>query len=241
MEGFSYFNLFETKGIEYLAILAFFALLVPFWIILNRKVKVKRQYSRAMGILSDEVLKIPQGLFYSRNHTWAHLERSGSARIGLDDLLLHITGEVSFTRLRNPGTRLRKGDLLAVIEHQGKPLSIYSPVSGTLLANNPLLTDDPGALNEDPYRKGWICSVKPENWVADTASCYLASEASKWAAGELSRFRDFLARSVQRHAPEPAMVVLQDGGEIADQALAAMPRETWDDFQREFLDPGVEK
>jgi hypothetical protein len=31
------------------------------------------------------------------------------------------------------------------------------------------------------------------------------------------------------------MVILQDGGELADHSLAAMPGETWKDFQNEFL------
>ena len=37
MEQFVYHNLFETKGIEYLITIAFFALLVPFWLFLNKK------------------------------------------------------------------------------------------------------------------------------------------------------------------------------------------------------------
>ena len=34
-----YNNIFETKGIEYLVVIAFLALLVPFWIALNKKVE----------------------------------------------------------------------------------------------------------------------------------------------------------------------------------------------------------
>jgi glycine cleavage system H protein len=30
-------------------------------------------------------------------------------------------------------------------------------------------------------------------------------------------------------------VVLQDGGEIADHALAELPEEIWDEFQDKFL------
>ena len=41
MDGFTYHDIFETKGLEYLAIIAFFLLLIPFWIILNRKVVSK--------------------------------------------------------------------------------------------------------------------------------------------------------------------------------------------------------
>ena len=70
MHDFSYSNIFDTKGIEYLAILAFFAILIPFWIILNRKVKSKRRVRELVGTLSAGTLRIPQGLFLSKNHTW---------------------------------------------------------------------------------------------------------------------------------------------------------------------------
>jgi hypothetical protein len=39
MEGFTYTNIFETKGIEYLVIISFFAVLVPLWMFFNRKTK----------------------------------------------------------------------------------------------------------------------------------------------------------------------------------------------------------
>ena len=150
MEGFSYSDIFATKGVEYLIIIAFLALLIPFSIMLNRQVKMKTQLRQVLGILSAGVLRIPQGLFFSKNHTWAHLERSGTASLGLDDLLLHLTGEVSFGSLKQPGDTIRKGDLIAELEHQGKLLQIFSPISGNIVSSNPLIHENPAMLNEDP-------------------------------------------------------------------------------------------
>ena len=44
------------------------------------------------------ILRIPLGLLFSKNHTWAHLEKSGVAEVGIDDFLLHITGDVKFSQ-----------------------------------------------------------------------------------------------------------------------------------------------
>ena len=109
MDVFSYNNIFETKGIEYLVVIAFLALLIPFWITLNKKTKITGQIRKRVGILTAGKLKIPQGIFYSRNHTWAHLEMSGIARVGLDDLLLHITGDINFSDLKNRGEKINRG------------------------------------------------------------------------------------------------------------------------------------
>jgi glycine cleavage system H protein len=235
MDGFSYSDIFATKGLEYLIIIAFLALLIPFSIVLNKQVKITRQIQKALGILSAGILRIPQGLFYSRNHTWMYMEKSGAAKVGLDDLLLHMTGEVRFSHLKSPGEMINKGDLLTEIDQHGKVLQVLSPVSGKILDTNTLLNEDPGMMNEDPYGKGWIYKIKPTNWIAEAKSCYFAEEATNWSEKELDRFKDFLAVTMRTYSPDASMVILQDGGELSDHCLAAMPDETWKDFQKEFL------
>ena len=235
MDGFSYFNIFETKGIEYLAIIAFLALLIPFWVVLNKQVKITKQIQNALGILSANILRIPQGLFYSKNHTWTHLEKSGAANVGLDDLLQHLTGEVKFSNLINPGEIIKKGDLLAKIEHNSKLLKIFSPISGKILKTNSMLNKSPEMLNEDPYGKGWIYKIKPSNWIAETNSCFFAEDATNWATKELEKVKDFLIVSMGKHSHEPSIITLQDGGELRNNTLSELPNEVWQDFQKEFL------
>jgi glycine cleavage system H protein len=236
MDGFSYSDIFATKGLEYLVIIAFLALLIPFSLMLNRQAKITRQIQKALGILSAGILKIPQGLFYSRNHTWMYMEKTGAAMVGLDDLLLHMTGKVKFGNLKNPGDLINKGDLLTEIDQHGKLLQVLSPVSGVILNTNPILNRDPGMLNEDPYDKGWIYKIKPSNWLAEAKSCYFAEEAVNWSAKELERFKDFLAVTMRHHTPGAAsMVILQDGGELCDHSLSGLPDDIWKDFQKEFL------
>ena len=239
MDGFSYYNIFETKGIEYIAIIIFFLMLIPFWIFLNRHEKIVERLRRTIGTLTSRVLRVPQGIFFGSDHTWTHLERSGEARVGIDDLLLHITGEVKVTGMKHPGDRVRKGDIMAILEQDEKRLEICSPISGEIMDLNSRLSENPGLLNDDPYSKGWIYKVKPENWIAETSNCYLADEATWWIDSELLRFRDFLAVSTAKLAPETSGVVLQDGGELRDNALSDLPPEVWNDFQEYFLrNPG---
>ncbi|MCX6279422.1 MAG: glycine cleavage system protein H [Bacteroidetes bacterium] len=235
MDGFTYYNIFETKGMEYLIIITFLALLIPFSIILNRKVKIKKQIQKVMGILTSSILKIPQGVLYSRSHTWAHLSKSGIADVGMDDLLLHITGEVRLNYLKKPGEPIAKGELMTEIDHQGKMLKIFSPISGQVMETNSLLIESPGILNEDPYETGWIYKIKPYNWKSDTNSYYLSDAATIWSKKEVERFKDFLAVAMPKHMPDSSAVAMQDGGELRDQLLAELPDEIWCDFQKEFL------
>jgi glycine cleavage system H protein len=235
MDGFSYHNIFDTKGIEYLIIIAFLILIIPFWFIINRKAKISVQIKKAFGVLSAGILKIPQGLYYSLNHSWTYLEKSGTAKIGLDDFLLHLTGEIKFRELVRPGNFINKGEVIADIDQNGKLLQIYSPISGRVMKTNTMLYENPGMLNEDPYEKGWVYEVQPSEWIAETGSYFLGNEAVAWANSEIEKFKDFMASSLKKYSPEMSMVILQDGGELIDKPLSELPEEVWQDFQKSFL------
>ena len=235
MDGFTYSNIFDTKGVEYLAIIAFLLLLIPFWLMLNKQVRIKEQIRKVLGVLSANILKIPQGVFYSKNHTWAYLEKSGIAKVGLDDLLLHITGDVEINQLKEPGETIQKGALLAEIKQNGKSLSILSPISGKILKPNSELSVNQKLMKDDPYGKGWIYDIQPSDWKAEIPSLYLGEEASAWLNNELVRYKDFLARNMKTFYPENAMTILQDGGELSDNSLSGFPAQLWNDFENEFL------
>jgi glycine cleavage system H protein len=234
MNPFVYTDIFDTKGIEYIIVILFLLLIIPFWIVLNRPVKVKSAL-KASAALTAGILRIPQGLFFSRNHTWSRLDRSGLARIGLDDLLLHLTGGVEVSFLQREGTRVQKGEELFRIVQDGKELAISSPVTGEVSRVNESLGNDPGTLVDDPYGS-WLCMIRPENWQGETSSCYLAGKASSWMKDELTRFKDFLARALAVGEPETAMLVLQEGGELVDFPLAGLEQGIWEQFQEHFLE-----
>jgi len=236
MEGFTYSNIFDTKGIEYIIILTFLLVLVPFWFFISRDAKARQKIRDAVNVLTAGVLRIPQGLFFSKNHTWVHLEKSGEAKIGLDDFLTHVVGNMKINPLKQPGENVKKGELLAEIVQDGKRLQLHSPISGKITGSNSLVSENSEIVKDDPYEKGWFYAVEPENWKAETSGFYLADEASEWIKNELLRFKDFLNTSLARYSNQPAMVTLQEGGELKADPLDDLEPEIWNDFQKEFLD-----
>ena len=236
MDGFSYTDIFATKGVEYLIVITFLLLLIPFWMVLNKESTINTQLRHAFGNLSITMLKIPQGLFYGRNHTWMYMEKSGVARVGLDDLLLHLTGEVKCSSRVNPGEMIRKGELIIELNQNGKLLRILSPVSGSITEINSAVIESPLTLNNDPYGKGWIYKIKPSNWISEVTGCYFASEATAWSAKELEKVKNFITVSTRKQTSEYSMTILQDGGELYDHTLSGLPDSIWKDFEKEFLE-----
>lgn len=234
MDGFTYHNIFETKGIEYILIITFFLVLIPFWMLLNRRSK-RLSRIRELAALSAETLQIPKGVHFFKNHTWMHLAKNGLAKIGLDDLLVHITGAVQVKLLTEPGSVVKKGDVLAEVHQDGKRLKILSPVTGEIQRVNHNLEKEPEKINLDPFNQGWMYEVKPNQWIGESQSSLIAEDAVLWLKGELSRFREFLLQSVGAQNKQAPGMVLQDGGELRDHTLSRMPKETWDNFEKDFL------
>jgi glycine cleavage system H protein len=236
MEGFSIVDIYDTKGMEYIFVIAYLLILIVFWKVAKNPQKVFQQIREAVSVLSAKILRIPQGIYFNKNHTWTHLGESGAAKVGLDDFLQHVIGNVRLTNLKNQGESIKKGELLAEVKQGRKVLKVYSPISGEVLEINSTLTENPEIINSDPYDQGWIYQIKPSNWVKETNTYFLADKATEWSKKEFVRFKDFLSRgAMRRFSTEPSMVLLQDGGEIRENVLSELPDEVWEDFQKEFL------
>jgi glycine cleavage system H protein len=236
MEGFSIVDIYETKGAEYLFVIGYLVILIIFWRLMRSPGKLLRQIKDAVSTLSAKILNIPQGIYFNKNHTWTHLGESGAAKVGVDDFLQHVIGDLQVSGLKDPGDSIKKGELLAEIEQDGKQLKVYSPISGVVLETNAMLVENPEMINADPYEQGWLYQIKPSHWMKETSSCLLAEKAIEWSDKELTRFKDFLSMGAMRkYSSEPAMMMLQDGGEIRDNVMSELPEEVWNDFQEEFL------
>lgn len=233
MEQFVYSDIFATKGIEYIIVIAFLLLIIPFWRMLNRPVKLKETVGASIQALNLKALRIPQGLFFNKNHTWSHLEKSGVASIGMDDLLLHLTGGVELKYLREHQEKVKRGEPIARIIQNGKELMISSPITGEIDKVNASLEEDAGVVSKDPY-KSWLYKIRPEKWQEETSDALMADRASEWEEMELARFRDFLAQAESVVTGEE--MVLQEGGELSGHPLKEMDQEGWKGFQEKFLE-----
>jgi glycine cleavage system H protein len=236
MEAYTYSNLFDTKGIEYIVIIFFLLLLIPFWLIVNRKSETGNIIQEAVKVFATSVLSIPKGLFYSRNHAWLYLEKSGQAKIGIDDFLLKVLGKVNVVPSKSAGEYIKKGDVIALIEKDGKKLKIHSPVSGEIFGFNSELKEDATSLSADPYGDGWLYIVQPENWKNETSGFFLGNEVMPWMDRELQRLKDFLNVSYSKYTDTAMALVYQEGGELQQNPLADLETAVWDDFQNEFLE-----
>jgi glycine cleavage system H protein len=104
-------------------------------------------------------MNFPDDVRYSTDHEWARLE-DGRVRIGITDYAQDALGDVVFVQLPDVGAAVRPGQSFGEVESTKSVSEIYAPVTGTVVAVNEALADNPGLLNEDPYGEGWICRIE---------------------------------------------------------------------------------
>jgi len=104
-------------------------------------------------------MEAPPGLKYSKEHEWVFTEDE-IATVGISDYAQEKLGEIVLVELPAIGDSVSKDDPFGVVESVKAVTDIYAPVSGTVVAINQDLAENPEAVNEDPYGDGWLIKVK---------------------------------------------------------------------------------
>ena len=107
--------------------------------------------------------EIPNELRYLESHEWARLEEDGTVTVGISDHAQNALGDVVYVELPEEGQQLSSGDEAGVVESVKAASDIYAPVTGTVVATNTDLDDEPEKVNQDPYGDGWFFKIEPDD------------------------------------------------------------------------------
>jgi glycine cleavage system H lipoate-binding protein len=201
----------------------------------RRKSKAPALSAVVTRVFNEASVTIPKGLYFDKTHTWAFMEKNGLVKIGIDDFLPHVTGVLNRVKMKQPGEKINKGEPLISIIQNGKHLTVYAPISGTIKSLNDQLMDDSTLINSSPYHNGWLYAVEPYNWIADIQSLFMQDKYKEWLKIEFSRLKDFFAIEWKTSDVSFVPIMLQDGGELNDNVLADFGPEVWEEFQTKFL------
>ena len=102
---------------------------------------------------------------FTKDHEWILLEDDGIGVIGITDYAQDQLGELVYVELPEIDTELSGGSDAVVIESVKAAGEVKAPVSGTVVAVNEALADEPEKVNNDPMGDGWFIKMK----IADTS------------------------------------------------------------------------
>lgn len=102
--------------------------------------------------------RIIPGLLYSESHEWVKVD-GGVAIIGVTDYAQSELGDITYVDMPQKGDEVTKEGELGALESVKTAADLISPVSGTVVATNNQVEDDPSLINSDPYTN-WIVKVE---------------------------------------------------------------------------------
>ena len=105
--------------------------------------------------------ELPGDLQYTNDHEWLRREDDRNITIGITDHAQSSLGDLVYVELPEVGQDVDSGGDMAVVESVKAASDVYAPISGTVVAVNEALSDDPEVINSDPYGEGWIVRLKP--------------------------------------------------------------------------------
>ena len=102
----------------------------------------------------------PGDLRYLPTHEWHRLE-GDVVTIGITQFAADELTDITYVDFKvKPGEKIAANARFGEIESVKTTSDLYSGVAGTVTEINSELAKNPGLVNSDPYRQGWMIKVR---------------------------------------------------------------------------------
>ena len=114
---------------------------------------------------------LPDDLLYDvDNHIWFTEVGDGTVKLGMTAVATAMAGKLVAYTPKKVGRSVRAGKSCGTLE-SGKWV-------GPVVAVNEDLVAEPSIANDDPYERGWLIILKPEDWDSVKGSLVAGSDVS---------------------------------------------------------------
>ncbi len=101
----------------------------------------------------------PDDLKYHPEHDWARVE-GDEAALGITWFAQDALGELVHYEPPEDGAEIARGASYGEVESVKAVSDLIAPLSGTIVAVNHKIVDEPETVNADPYGEGWLVRIK---------------------------------------------------------------------------------
>jgi glycine cleavage system H lipoate-binding protein len=178
-----------------------------------------------LGIRDVAGLPFRPDVGYAPGHVWVRRRGPGAVELGLDGLAQQLLPAATAVEPVRAGTRVRKGDLLAVIRSGARELSLLAPAAGTVIGVNAAALRSPTLVKREGCGRGWLVLFSPAD--DSLAALPTGAVAEAWMRREADRFARFLEERLgfaaadggALVAPAPWLLGEQGYRELCDAVL----------------------
>lgn len=218
-----------TKGIEYVIVIGYLALLIPFWRLLAGRGEAVPTEAEARAVARLPLLdmfRLPNGVMLHPGHAWATLDASGLVTVGMDDFARQLVGPLKEVAVPRLGANLVQGERAWTLKADSKTVDMLSPVSGVVVAVNDEEARAPHAAPDNPY----------DRWLLKIRSPRLDTDAKQLLADRTARpFLDASWEELSGMMTPELGTIMHDGGTPVNGFARGIDEEHWDIVARRFL------
>ena len=98
-------------------------------------------------------------LKFTKDQEWLKID-GNVAMVGITQYAANLLGDLVFVQLPDIGTKLDKGEEVAVVESVKAASDVFSPLAGEVVEINEAIVNDPSIVNSDPENAGWFFKLK---------------------------------------------------------------------------------
>lgn len=170
---------------------------------------------------------IPEGYCFHPGHTWVVDEGRQNARVGIDAFAGNLFGKIDSIEVADLNRWVRQGQPFCTVTREGRSIELLSPIEGVLVSVNHEVLKNPNLIVDDPYKNGWVCSVKAPEMSTNVKNLLQGPVVLPWLQNSLARIGAMLQQLT------PALA--QDGGLPVKGLLFLVDNSTQHELVREFF------
>jgi glycine cleavage system H protein len=130
-------------------------------------------------MVNVEGFEVPEELYYSKDFSWIKIE-NGKVRVGITDYAQKSLREIVYVELPDSGTEVKQNEAYGTLESVKAVSDLIAPVSGEIEEVNEEVLSHPEMLNEDPYDKAWLLTIKPVDLQTELTNLMNFGQAVEW-------------------------------------------------------------
>jgi glycine cleavage system H lipoate-binding protein len=183
----------------------------------------------ARAMLPFNGCEIPKGYAFHPGHTWLHDDGHQNARIGLDAFAANLFGQIDAIDFTELNHWVRQGQRLCTVKYGDRKVELLSPVEGVLTSINENLAAKPGIAVDDPYKAGWLCTIKAPELAINSKNLLQGPLVPAWMQNSVGRAVEVLSQM------EAMPALAQDGGLPIKGLLFRVSPEVQQQLTKEFF------
>jgi len=127
-------------------------------------------------------------LYHPEHHYWIDIN-DDITTIGLTPLIQETSGAFVAVQYESNDSSYKKDERFGSMEAEKHVGQLFMPLSGDIIAQNPLVLKNPRLINTDPYGDGWLIKIKTSDLSSEMKYLLQSEqEISTWFEAEIEKY-----------------------------------------------------